>query len=290
LPACRVNGININYRVQGEGLPLVLIHQFTSSLEMWASLMQELPPGYQIIVYDVRGHGLSSAPAGAGNYTLEKLVEDLHGLLTYLNVKQAIIGGLSLGGAIALGYSKLYPEMLKALLILDIHGGFQPLPDKSTLESMTRMWDADEKYALEWGMADLARRKIETGTVWPPILQDKTLQELYIRQMAGMSVNGFIGVGQAKPWEAEWQRRAAENVKVPTLITVGDQDMIKPGVKLLHEHIKGSRYVEIKGAFHGTSQWCPKAFNRSVIDFLKAVELNLPVEGEITLDQNANIC
>ena len=44
MPVCVVGDININYQIYGKGFPLVLIHQFTSSLEMWASLIKELSP------------------------------------------------------------------------------------------------------------------------------------------------------------------------------------------------------------------------------------------------------
>ena len=211
-------------------------------------------------------------------------MEDLHQLLLHLKVTKAIVGGLSLGGAIALGYTYRHPETVRALLVCDIHGGFLPPSDPALRAAMDEGWAKGEKVALERGMADLARRQIAAGTAFRPILQDKSLQEPYIQQMARFPVNGLIGVGRAKPWEAAWQRQAADNINVPTLITVGGDDMIKPGVRILHDHIKGSRYVEIKGSVHGTAQWRPDAFNRSVLDFLAAVEKGKPVAGEITID------
>ena len=48
--------------------------------------------------------------------------------------------------------------------------------------------------------------------------------------------------------------------------------MVKPGARILHEHIKGSRYVEIKGSVHETARWYPDLFNRTVLEFLEAVE------------------
>ena len=59
--------------------------------------------------------------------------------------------------------------------------------------------------------------------------------------------------------------------------------MIKPGAKILHEHLKGSRYVEISGSVHETARWRPDLFNRSVIEFLEAVEAGKPVAGEMAL-------
>jgi len=286
MPVCQVNNININYRVYGEGFPLVLSHPFSASLEFWASLIQSLPPKYQVIAYDVRGHGLSSAPAGEENYTLDILVEDLHHLLEHLGVTQAYIGGLSLGGAISMGYAGHHSDMVKALLIFDIHGGFFPPSDPAMQAAMAEGRAKGENLALERGMTDFARLQIASGTAFPPVPKDEALQEQYVERMARFPVNGYIGVGRAKPWEAEWQRQAADGVNVPTLITVGsdDLDMVTTGTRILHEHINNSRYVVIKGSVHETARWRPDVFNQTVIEFLEAVEAGKPVAGEITID------
>ena len=149
MPVCRVNDININYKIYGKGFPLVLIHPFSASLEFWSPQIEELSRRYQVIAYDVRGHGLSSAPAGEENYTLDVLVEDLHHLLTHLGVAQAYVGGLSLGGAIALGYAHRYPGTVKALLIFDIHGGFQPPSDAAAQAAMAEGRAKGESYARD---------------------------------------------------------------------------------------------------------------------------------------------
>ncbi len=286
MPVYQVNDININYKVYGQGFPLVLVHPFSASLEFWKPQIEKLSPHYQVIAYDVRGHGLSSAPAGEENYSLDILVEDQHHLLEHLKVNQAYVGGLSLGGAIALGYAGRHPDIVKALMVFDIHGGFAPPADPATEAAMAEGREKGERYVLERGMADFARRQIATGTVFPPIPDDETEREKYVERTARFPVNGYIGVGRAKPWEEEWQRDIADNIKVPTLITVGSYDlpMVIDGTRTLHEHIEGSRYVTIKGAAHETARWQPDLFNQAVADFLGAVEAGKPVAGEMNLD------
>ena len=285
MPVCRVDDININYREYGNGFPLVLIHPFSATLGFWAQQIEKLSPKYRIIAYDVRGHGLSSAPAGGENYTLDILVEDLHHLLEHLKVTKAYVGGLSMGGAIALGYACRYPGTVKALLIFDIHGGFQPPSNAAAQAAMAEGREKGERYAQERGMADFARRQIAAGTAFPPVPEDEALQQQYVERMARFPVNGYIGVGRAKPWEAEWQCAASDNIKVPTLITVGSDDleMVVSGTRTLHEHIKGSRYVIIKGSVHETARWRPDLFYQAVNEFLKAVEAGRPVAGEMNL-------
>ena len=285
MPVCQVGDININYKVYGQGFPFVLIHPFSASLEFWGPQIEKLSLKYQIIAYDVRGHGLSSAPAGEENYSLDILVEDLHHLMEHLGVTRAYVGGLSLGGAIALGYASRHPGTVKALLIFDIHGGFQPASNAAAQAAMAEGRAKGENYARERGMADFARRQLATRIAFPPVPDDEILQQQYIERMAKFPLNGYIGVGRASPWEAAWQRQAADKIDVPTLITVGsnDMDMVITGTRLLHEHIKGSRYVIIKGAVHETARWRPDLFTQAVAEFLEAVEAGKSVTGEMTL-------
>jgi 3-oxoadipate enol-lactonase len=285
MPVCKADDININYQVSGRGFPLVLVHPFSASWEFWAPQIKKFSARYKVITYDVRGHGLSSAPVGEENYTLDILAEDLHHLLNHLEVTKAYIGGLSLGGAVALGYAHRHPETVKALLVFDIHGGFTPPANPAVQAAMAEGRVKGENYARERGMADFARLQLATGSAFPPVPDDEAHRQQFVERMAKFPVNGYIGVGRAKPWEAEWQRQAADKIKVPTLITVGDKDldMVVKGTRMLHEHIKGSRYVIIKGAVHETARWRPVLFTRCVNDFLKDVEAGKPVAGEMTL-------
>jgi pimeloyl-ACP methyl ester carboxylesterase len=285
MPVCKADDININYQVSGRGFPLVLIHPFSASWEFWIPQIKKFSAKYKVIACDVRGHGLSSAPAGEENYTLDILAEDLHHLLNHLGVTKAYIGGLSLGGAVALGYTHRHPETVKALLVFDIHGGFTPPANPAIQAAMAEGRIKGENYARERGMADFARLQLATGSAFPPVPDDEAHRQQFVERMAKFTINGYIGVGRAKPWEAEWQRQAADKVKVPTLITVGDKDldMVVKGTRTLHEHIKGSRYVIIKGAVHETARWRPVLFTRCVSDFLKDVEAGKPVAGEMTL-------
>jgi 3-oxoadipate enol-lactonase len=285
MPVCNADDINIYYKVFGQGFPLVLIHPFSASLEFWTPQIRKLSTKYKVIAYDVRGHGLSSAPAGEEYYTLDNLVEDLNQLLTHLNITKAYVGGLSLGGAIALGYAHRHPDMVRALLVFDIHGGFVPPSNPAAEAAMAEGREKGEKYALDRGMADFARLQLATGSAFPPVPGDELHWQQHVERMAKFTVNGYIGVGRAKPWEEGWQRKAADKIEVPTLITVGDKDleMVVKGTRTLHEHIKNSRYVIIKGAMHETARWRPGLFTRCVSNFLNDVEAGKPVAGEMTL-------
>jgi len=79
----KANGIQMNYELSGkQGAPiLVFSHSLASSLIMWDPQMEALKSHFQILRYDVRGHGGTEAPKGP--YTLKMLVEDVVGLLIH---------------------------------------------------------------------------------------------------------------------------------------------------------------------------------------------------------------
>ena len=91
-----VNGIEINYAIEGEGPVVTFSHSLGCDLSMWDAQAAALRGRYRVLRFDTRGHGQSGAPAGA--YTLEQLAEDVHGLLGGLGIARTHFVGLSMGG------------------------------------------------------------------------------------------------------------------------------------------------------------------------------------------------
>lgn len=92
--------VTIRYRVIGEGPPVLLLHGYTDRVEMWAGTADSLAADFQVIVPDLRGHGLSTKfdePASYGH----PMVDDLTGLLDHLGVRAAHVIGYSMGGVLA---------------------------------------------------------------------------------------------------------------------------------------------------------------------------------------------
>ena len=88
MPVARVNGIDLNYVVEGEGEPLVLVYNLIASLHAYDFNAPVFVKHFRTIRYDLRGHGRSSKPEGEAAYTFDALVNDLHGLLEHLNVER----------------------------------------------------------------------------------------------------------------------------------------------------------------------------------------------------------
>lgn len=101
MPAAAVNGIDIHYDLLGEdrpGTPLVLTHGFASASAFWRPDIEPLAETRPLVIYDVRGHGKTTAPDDPESYSLPTFAADLAGLLREIGIERAHVGGLSMGG------------------------------------------------------------------------------------------------------------------------------------------------------------------------------------------------
>jgi pimeloyl-ACP methyl ester carboxylesterase len=103
MPMADVNRVSLYYESTGAGEPpLVLVHGFACGIRSWDFQVKALARGRRVVAYDVRGHGISGAPREASAYSQPISVADLDGLLAHLGIRRAVVGGLSMGGNIAL--------------------------------------------------------------------------------------------------------------------------------------------------------------------------------------------
>jgi pimeloyl-ACP methyl ester carboxylesterase len=124
MPYTDNQGVRIHYQVDGAGLPLVLQHGFTQSLEDWyeCGYVDALKTDYRLILIDARGHGGSDKPHDPSAYPLENRVSDVVAVLDALEVAKAHFWGYSMGGWIAFGMAEYSPERVARLVI----GGQHP--------------------------------------------------------------------------------------------------------------------------------------------------------------------
>jgi 3-oxoadipate enol-lactonase len=116
MPKITVNGLDINYREEGSGFPIVFIHGLSDDSILWTPLMPEFSKYYWTIAFDVRGHGQSGKPDTP--YSIQLFSEDLFELFKKLDIPQAHLLGFSMGGAIAQQFALDYPEKIRSLILL----------------------------------------------------------------------------------------------------------------------------------------------------------------------------
>ena len=113
MPVVQANGIDINYEVQGEGEPVVLIPYLAADQACYAFQTAEYVKHFTCFTVDLRGAGLSSKPEGT--YTTELLADDIAAFMQAAGIGRAHVSGLSLGAATGMWLAAKYPERVKSL-------------------------------------------------------------------------------------------------------------------------------------------------------------------------------
>src|SRR5258708_37939114 len=132
MPMIAVNHTQLYYEVSGQGQPVVLIHGLGSSTRDWGEQVPEFSKTYQVITFDLRGHGRSEKPAGP--YQIPVFAADLAGLLQALGVASAHIVGLSLGGGGAFQFALDYPSIVRRLTLVHTAPALGGTPDPAEPE------------------------------------------------------------------------------------------------------------------------------------------------------------
>ena len=257
----KANGISINYQVDGpEGAPwLILSNSLATDLHMWDPQAADLSKSLRVLRYDQRGHGQTEAPSG--HYTFELLIAEAVALMDTLNIRRAHFGGLSMGGATALGFAEKHPDRLDKVIVCDS-------PCQSTPQS-AQQWHERIAIAEKQGMEPLVEPTV--GRWFPPdVLKANPPYLDKVRAMVRATpANGFIGCAAAL---ADHNYAAAvATVTRPVLFIAGEKDGVTPAaMRKLNEALKGSRYVELAGAGHISNLDQPQGFTGAIRDFLAA--------------------
>lgn len=284
MPIARLNGIDINYEVHGDGTPIVLAHGYSASLEMWREQVDAFSAKYRLVIYDTRGHGRTTAPADTSQYGLAReYVADQLALMDHLGIDRAYVGGLSMGGMIAQEFALQHPDRVQALLLFDTGPGMGALGrDAAAAARFAKMREMLQTVARTQGMSAIIDAMRNSPMAQSIGARRDGVPEAVRRHIAGMrdmSVDGYIGGGTAmQEWAGTLDRLHA--IAVPTLVLIGEQDNLLGPSRVIHSKIAGSRFALIRNSSHGTNLWRPEAFTAATLAFLADVDAGRPVAGE----------
>ncbi|MFI4935361.1 MAG: alpha/beta fold hydrolase [Caulobacterales bacterium] len=254
MPKLNRDGVEIYYEVHGDGVPLLLTHGYSSTSHMWAGQVAPFAEGYKLITWDMRGHGKTDYPADQGAYTEAATVADMAAILDAVGAKQAVIGGLSLGGYMSLAFHLAHPERTLALLIIDTGPGYKKDEAREGWNT-TSLRRADRLEAE--GLAALGAGSAETRTA-PH------------RNADGLAKAARGMLTQHTPRVIE----SLPQIKVPSLVVVGANDTpFLAASDYMAAKIPGARKVVIPNAGHAANIDQPAAFNEAVLGFLAELKL-----------------
>jgi len=255
----KVNGIEINYEVHGRvGAPwLVLSHSLACSVRMWDPQVAAFKDRYQILNYDMRGHGQTSAPATA--YTLDLLADDVLSMMMQLKIDRAVYCGLSIGGMIGQTIALRGAGPFTAMVLADTTHTQPP--------EALKQWEDRIQVAQSKGMAALVDSTMERWFTLP--FRTTPEARRIAKLIADTPAAGFIGCGRAIMGLNTTAR--LKDIKLPVLAITGEADGAAGGTRHIGASIPGAKFVSIPQASHIANVEQPEAFNRALRDFLSSL-------------------
>ncbi len=269
MPSAHVNGTDLAYEDVGQGYPLIWCHEFAGSMESWAPQVHYFSRFYRVITYNARGYPPSDVPSDAAAYDQDIAVEDLYGLLRHLNIDQAFIGGLSMGGSTTLHFGIRHPEMARALIVAAAGSGSTD-PEESRAAWRQLADDIESEGAPAFERYGSGPTRIQLRRKDPTGFQE--FMSLLTSHSTTGSANTMRGVQAGRPPLFDWQLEM-QALQVPTLVLTGDEDepCLEPSV-LMKRCIPHSGLVVFPQSGHTINLEEPALFNSVVADFLHAVE------------------
>ncbi len=262
--------IDLYYEDHGTGKPVVLIHGWPLSGASWEKQVTVLlDADYRVITYDRRGFGQSSKPTTGYNY--DTFAEDLHTLMTKLDLRDIALVGFSMGGGEVARYLGRYgaERVSKAVFIAAIPPFLLKTSDNSdgvdggVFDGIKKAIAADRPAFLSQFLSNFYNVDILGGKQ----ISDQAVQ-LSWNIAAGASPKGTLDCVSA--WLTDF-RNDLKRIDVPTLVIHGDADRILPisaTGKRTPEFVKGSRLVVVGGGPHGLTWTHAEKVNRELVDFL----------------------
>lgn len=237
MPRAGVNGIDLYYQVYGQGYPLVFLHGFTFTVDMWQPQIPLLSQGYKVVVYDARGHGQSESPSSPEQYSIDIVVEDLRQLLGVLGIEKAVLLGHSNGGYQAMRFYLHHPEMVAALIMISSGPGYR---------NPTRMAEFNQQ------QEELAKTHESQGNMG--------LANMARRVVAQHDSRVIESLGE---------------IKVPALVLVGEKDRsFLQAAEYVAQAIPEAEHMVVPAAGHMANQHNPEFVNKAIADFINKLNLS----------------
>ena len=263
MPQVEVDGLTINYEVQGEGDPLLLIPYTSADHACYAFQLPAYTEHFSCIAIDLPGSGESDKPAGP--YSTDGYADQVAAFLGALGIERAHVAGVSLGGAVGIHLAARYPGRVRSL-------------------SLHSCWDRSDEYLKivveQWRMlasslptvADVVIQAIFTWCFTPEMYVERpefvhTLAD-FVRSRPAQPVDAFLA--QTDAAIAHDASAVLGEIDTPTLITFGAHDVVCSTrfAEPLKSGITGSELKVFEHLSHAGLHEDAETFNRATLDFL----------------------
>lgn len=208
MPIEEINGTTLHYRVSGAGTPLILIHPPLLSSANFQYQLEQLSDVFQVIAFDIRGHGLSAGSRTPITYRL--IAEDMKLLLDRLKIDKAFVCGYSTGGSVALEAMLSYPDRFYGAVLISA------MSEASDLVLRNRI-----RIAIGLSRWKLATRLLRLGIAWGNSDNRQTFRNLINHSKQGNNLN----IHQYYRCSLNYSCTARLSaIKLPVLLLYGEKD------------------------------------------------------------------
>jgi 3-oxoadipate enol-lactonase len=262
MPFARINNCVHHYVVEGATKPVLMFaNSLGTDLHIWDAAAERFGEYFRIVRYDQRGHGLSEAPPPP--YSLDDLARDVVGLLDHLEIDQAIVCGISVGGLIAQALALSHPERVRALVLCDTGARI------GSVES----WDQRIAAVRAGGLHGLESGMMERW--FSKEFRDRRGVDVrgYSNMLLRTTVDGYIGTCQALR-DGDLRQMVAR-VKCRTLVLCGAQDIATPPElgQELARLIPEAEFSLIENAGHLSCVEQPENLTQRMMQFFREVQI-----------------
>lgn len=262
-----IGDIRMHWRESGSGATgaaVLFVHGFPFHGGLWDEQLERLPERWWWIAPDLRGFGRSDAGMAGGPVTMDRLADDLVGLLDRLGIERATICGLSLGGYVAFALWRRHAHRVRSLVLCDTRPGADTEAGRrARVELALRIQREGASAAADAMLPGLISETTR-----------RTRPEVEARLRSIIESNPPDGLVRALEAMADRpdSTELLPTITVPTLVVVGEADAVTPvaEAEAMAERVPDALLRVIPGAGHVSSIENPEAFGRELVQFLEA--------------------
>jgi pimeloyl-ACP methyl ester carboxylesterase len=241
MPYFELDGVRFYYHSVGDGIPFFFQHGLGADVAQPFGLINP-PAGFRLVAFDCRFHGQTSAPGDDKNISLSLFADDLRALMDYLNIERAVVGGISMGAAIALNFTLRFPERVLGLIMQ--RPAWLAEPNRRNAEIFGFVAKLIRELDTQSGAEALKRSQLYADILAesPDCANSLVLQLSNSRAKAAIAPLERIPLDAPNHDPEEWRQ-----VKVPTLVLANRQDPIHPFEfgEILAREIPGAQFHEL---------------------------------------------
>ena len=282
MPHIQLNGIDLHYLDQGQGEPLLLIHNLTSNVAGFEHNIPALATRYRVIAPDLRGHGLTthceSYEDAPGFYTFDHLAEDITQLLAALKIDRFMMFGQAFWGvSTALSLYQRMPMRIRGMVLsatsmIPSHPGEKPYEKLGEVgkRNFLRM----HELARSGGMMAVYQDRLSSGQFWSQkVLNSPTILQAFAEAHRLTSAVAFVQIPYFSHQRRDAVCSALDVHRTPVMLLLGEQDSHNQhSISAMRRDYVDTHVVILPDCGHYPTIENPADFNRALLNFYAGVE------------------